>query len=127
LRARLIILTLCTLAAGCSGTTRGPDQGGALTLGGALHDPPKPALAETSGPLLSAADAPAVPKVKLLCDAPSLVYLIGHPRTQIPVPADLSKRRVTCTSCPASEDHRPDRTDILFDARTGLVTDVTCG
>jgi hypothetical protein len=63
----------------------------------------------------------------MLCDAPSLAYLIGKPRTEIPVPADLSKRRVACTTCPASDDYRPDRTDIIFNARTGRVSEVTCG
>ncbi len=61
------------------------------------------------------------------CDAPSLAYLVGKPRTEIPVPVDPSRRRVSCTSCPVTQDYRPDRTDILFDAQSGLITEVRCG
>jgi hypothetical protein len=61
------------------------------------------------------------------CDAPQLTYLIGRPKTEIPVPVDPSRRRVSCTTCPVSQDYRPERTDILFDEKTGLVTAVKCG
>ena len=61
------------------------------------------------------------------CDAPSLAYLIGHPKSDIPVPIDPSRRRVYCSSCFVTEDYRPDRTDIVYDDQTGLVTAVKCG
>jgi hypothetical protein len=126
-RRALQAAAIAVLAAGCGATSPGPDQGASVTLAGTLHYPPASPPAQTSGQWLIEAALRAAPKPKLLCDAPALAYLVGRPRTQIPVAADLSKRRVTCTSCPASEDHRPDRTDILFNAKTGLITDVTCG
>ena len=61
------------------------------------------------------------------CDAPQLAYLIGHMKSEIPVPVIPSKRRVSCDSCPMTQDYRPDRTNILFDANTGVITAVTCG
>jgi len=61
------------------------------------------------------------------CEAASLTWLVGKPRTAIPVPVDLSNRRVSCTSCPVTQDYVPERTDILFDAQTGLITEVKCG
>jgi len=61
------------------------------------------------------------------CDAPSLSYLIGHPRTDIPAPADLSHRRVMCTTCPADGAYQSTRTNILFNASTGIIAAVTCG
>lgn len=61
------------------------------------------------------------------CGSAALKYLIGQPKTAIPVPTDPSKRRVLCTSCPATLDYRPDRLNILFDAETGIVKEVKCG
>jgi hypothetical protein len=66
-------------------------------------------------------------RVKEQCDARDLAYLVGKPRTEIPVPVDPSKRRVSCSTCSVAEDYRPDRTNIVFDAQTGLVISVTCG
>jgi hypothetical protein len=61
------------------------------------------------------------------CGAEPLQYLVGRPKTEIPVPVDPSKRRVTCTSCPVTMDYREDRLNIFFDAETGIVKDVKCG
>jgi hypothetical protein len=61
------------------------------------------------------------------CDAANLAWLVGKPRTAIPVPVDLSERRVSCTTCPVTQDYQPGRTDILFDAQSGLITAVKCG
>ena len=61
------------------------------------------------------------------CGAASLAYLVGKPRTEIPVPTDLARRRVVCTTCPTGADVRPDRQTITYDAATGKVAGVTCG
>ena len=61
------------------------------------------------------------------CDAARLIWLIGRSRNEIPVPVDPARRRVACTRCPVTEEYRPDRTDIRYDAVTGLVTSVKCG
>ena len=61
------------------------------------------------------------------CGAAALAGLVGRPRTEIPVPVDLTRRRVACTACPVAPDVRLDRVNILYDARTGLVTKITCG
>ena len=39
-----------------------------------------------------------------LCHAAELQSLVGQPRTEIPVPVDVINRRVTCTTCPVTED-----------------------
>jgi hypothetical protein len=88
-------------------------------LRGDFNSPP--AAAPTPGPLL------APPSDPTACEAASLAYLVGRPRTEIPVPVDPSRRRVSCTTCPVTQDHRPERTDILFDQATGLITAVKCG
>jgi hypothetical protein len=43
------------------------------------------------------------------------------------VPVDVSKRRVTCTTCPVTMDFREDRLNIFFDAETGIIKEVKCG
>ena len=128
MRARLAGLALLMLLAGCNATGRSPHGPASITLAGVLAPhPTAPAPAKGQASIVLTAAEPKPPAPKLQCDAPSLDYLIGRPRTDIPVPADFSRRRVSCTNCPPADDRRPDRTDILFDARTGLVTAVTCG
>lgn len=61
------------------------------------------------------------------CGAQPLQYLIGKPRSAIPVPVDVRSRRVTCTSCPVTMDYREDRLNIFFDAETGIIKEVKCG
>ncbi|MDR3511332.1 MAG: proteinase inhibitor i78 [Caulobacteraceae bacterium] len=86
-------------------------------LQGPSPQSPPPSLAQT----------PSAGSTPPRCEAAALAYLVGRPKSEIPVPVDPSHRRVACATCPASQDYRPDRTDILYDANTGLITAVTCG
>lgn len=87
--------------------------------------PPQTPAPQTQPP---SSQAPyLIPQTEMTCEAASLAYLVGKPRSAIPVPVDPSRRRVSCTTCPVTQDYRPERTDILFDARTGLITEVKCG
>jgi hypothetical protein len=104
-----VTTTLAALDGHKAGDGAGAD---ALVAAAALRDPPVKR---------------APPPLKLLCDAPGLMYLVGRKHTEIPVPADLSRRRVSCTTCTPPSDYQPYRTDIVFDTRTGLITDVGCG
>jgi len=125
------IAVLAILAAGCTATPRA--GGSPTTLAGALSYHPPALQGQTAGSVMAkttgadASDPAAPPAPKPLCDAPSLAYLIGRPRTEIPVPADLSHRRVVCATCPPNTDYRPDRTNILFNPATGVITAVKCG
>ena len=79
-------------------------------------------------PVAGAAPSPPLAKASAgTCDAPKLAWLVGRSRNEIPAPVDPARRRVACTHCPVTEDYRPDRTDIRYDAATGVVTSVTCG
>jgi hypothetical protein len=123
-RRGFAILLLAGLAAGCSATDKTVQTPAPITLAGPLgyRPPSNPLTAQDAGK-----PTPLVPTPKLLCDAPGLTYLIGRPKTEIPVPADLSHRRVVCTHCPGNIDYQPTRTNILFNPATGLITAVKCG
>ena len=62
-----------------------------------------------------------------LCKAGEMQWLVGKPKTEIPVPVDVSDRRVVCTTCPVTEDYNPYRLNIFFDEETGVVERVSCG
>jgi len=61
------------------------------------------------------------------CEAKNLAWLVGRPRSAIPVPVYPSLRRVYCSTCLVTQDYIPGRTDIVFDTETGIVTAVKCG
>jgi hypothetical protein len=127
------ITVLAVLLAACGAAPKAGPSSVQTTLAGTLGYHLTSAQVETSGPLAAQAAPSATPQPgappepKGQCDAPSLTYLIGRPRTEIPVPADLSRRRVVCTHCPGNTDYQPTRTNILFDPATGRITAVKCG
>ncbi|HEX4182287.1 MAG TPA: hypothetical protein VHY34_03420 [Caulobacteraceae bacterium] len=132
MRRTVAVLALASLTAACTATPK--VEIGAVSTTLATLDGHKPGDAASGASALVAAaslrDPPAKhvpPPLKVLCDAPSLMYLVGRRHTEIPVPADLSRRRVSCTTCTPPSDYQPYRTDIVFDVRTGLITDVSCG
>ena len=61
------------------------------------------------------------------CGASEVQNLIGHPRSEIPVPIHPERQRVACTSCPITQDYQPGRLNFFFDARTGLIKQIRCG
>lgn len=61
------------------------------------------------------------------CDAKALANLVGKNKSEIPVPVNPSLRRVACTDCPVTMDYNPRRTNIFFDATTGVIKEVKCG
>ena len=54
-------------------------------------------------------------------------WLVGKPKTDIPVPVEMDNRRVTCTTCAVTEDHSPRRLNIFFNEQTNIVEQVRCG
>lgn len=62
-----------------------------------------------------------------MCRADEFQWLIGKPRSEIPVPVDVVNRRVACTTCPVAEDYSPYRLNIFYNQRTGLIEQVRCG
>lgn len=62
-----------------------------------------------------------------LCKAGDLQWLVGRPRTDIPVPVEVVNRRVTCTTCPVTQDYVPYRLNIFYNRETEVVEQVRCG
>ena len=83
--------------------------------------PPPPVVS----PLAPVAEAPPPPPDQ--CGARELQTLVGKPRSEIPIPADPSRRRVACATCPVTMDYSPERLNIFFDADTGIIKEVKCG
>lgn len=98
-----------------------------IALTACVQKPPQwAAPARTIEPVTLTKASPELGKPDL-CNAQSLTYLIGRPRTEIPIPVDPSTRQVVCTTCIAPQDDSDTRQRILFDAETGLITAVGCG
>jgi len=96
--------------------------------------PPTPAPAAAAPTPVPPTPAPAPPRISQAprsgidgCGAVALKYLVGRPRTEIPIPLEPGRRRVLCATCPIEHDYDSRRQTILYDERTGVVTSVTCG
>ena len=91
--------------------------------------PPGPGEGQPAAPAAPVAPpgSPSTAAPGDTCGAAALAYLVGKPRTEIPIPADLTRRRVVCTTCPVDAEVRPDRQTITYDTATKLVTKVACG
>lgn len=60
------------------------------------------------------------------CDADDARSLIGSHIGVVTFPRDAEVRNV-CTTCAATEDHRPNRLNLRFDEATGIIRSVDCG
>lgn len=102
--------------------------GALLTLAGCANPPPAPESSVGAPPSPAAEAAPAgAVAPKDACGAAEAQHLVGRPRSEIPVALDPSRQRVACTTCPVTQDYRPDRLNVFFDAETGIVREVRCG
>jgi hypothetical protein len=105
--------------------------GGCSTGGdGVKEASPAPAGQTTQIPAPPAPETPAPAPVETApdrCGAGELQWLVGKPKTEIPVPVDPTKRRVVCSTCVMTMDFNPERQTIVFDTDTGLVKSVRCG
>lgn len=90
--------------------------------------PPQPVPVPVQPAPAPQTQSPALrPMANDQCGAAALQYLVGRPRTEIPVPLQPSTRRVVCSTCVITQDYRADRQTIVFDSDTGLIKSVACG
>lgn len=112
-RRALIVLAASALAVACSSSPPVADQPAPRAVEQAEQS--RPVGGRMPG---SEAD---------LCRAAEMQWLVGKPRTEIPVPVEVVNRRVVCTTCPVTEDYSAYRLNIFFNQETGLVEQVRCG
>ena len=61
------------------------------------------------------------------CGASRYQHLVGRPRSAIPPKPAGATWRITCTGCPITMDHSPQRLNIFYDAETERIDEVRCG
>ena len=114
MRAPAIVLAALALAA-CSSSA--PPQ----------PEPAYPPVTAAPPPRPAPPPVAALEPVRDQCGADSLQSLVGRPRSEIPVPLAPDRQRVACTTCPMTQDYRPDRLNFLFDADSGVIRKISCG
>ena len=94
---------------------------------GSTEKPPPPPLPVVAPPPPAPPPPPVAAAPSDTCGAQALQSLVGRPKSEIPVPTDMSKRRVYCSFCAITMDYREDRLNIVFDGETGIIKAVKCG
>ena len=97
-----------------------------LALSGCAAPRPEPFARPSAAARIAAPVLPTTPSVDT-CGISELAWLIGKPKTEIPVPVEPGRRRVYCATCMVTEDLVPDRQNIVFDPDTGAVVRLSCG
>ena len=120
---RAAVLLLAGVLAACASSYLPVAANGAHTA-----SPPGPLTASVSTPshVPKREGLAGAPKADL-CGAAALAYMIGRPRAELPVPADLSRRRVVCSTCAVEGSSQADRQTILYDSTSQRIVAVTCG
>jgi hypothetical protein len=117
---------------GTLGMMRGLALAACIVVVGCAAPPSAPVASQSTAAVPQKLAPPTVseltadPRAADRCGAAGLQYLVGRPKTEIPIPVSPGARRVICTTCPMTRDYREDRQTILFDLSTGLVTSVAC-
>ena len=120
MRRIVLAVTLAFAVSACG--SDGPEAPGVAP--GEAAPPPPPPISISPAPI-SLPPPPFVPPDQ--CGAWELQTLIGKSRREIPVPVEVSRRRVVCTTCPKTMDDNPARLTIEYDAASERVTSVACG
>jgi hypothetical protein len=94
----------------------------ALSLAGCSSPPAEKMAAEKV-----AVAPPPTPVAEDSCGASALQHLIGRPRSEAPAPVKPELQRVACTTCAVTMDFNPERLNIFFNEKTGLIERVSCG
>ena len=117
----ILAVSLLGLMAASCGPTPAPEPQVPATV------TPQPAQSQRPRPRPRPQPAPVRREPPDLCGARPLQYLIGKSRTEIPVPVNVTNRRVTCTTCPVTMDYSPSRLNIFYEQSSGIIREVKCG
>lgn len=83
--------------------------------------------AATLGLASCAGGGASAPEPNDTCGASDYQGLVGQNRSEIPQQPAGATWRVACTTCPVTQDYRPDRMNIYFDDASGIIEEVKCG
>jgi hypothetical protein len=61
------------------------------------------------------------------CGARQLQRLVGRNRSEAGPAAPGQNRRIACSTCPVTMDYNPERLNIFYNERTGIIEKVSCG
>lgn len=90
----------------------------------ACQSPP----AGTPSEPVAAGEIPALPAAEQdTCQAASHRALLGSNYKQAPTAPPGKVYRVVCTTCPMTMDFNPQRLNIIYDEKSGLIRRLTCG
>lgn len=83
-------------------------------------------------PVAAPAPTQAVPPPPLslpgdVCGAAARQDWVGQTISSLPRPPSGAVWRQTCTTCAKTDDFRPERLNIAFEAASGRIVSVTCG
>lgn len=98
----------------------------ALALSGCASPRPEPFARPSAAARSVAPVLPTIPAVDT-CGISELAWLVGKPKTEIPVPVEPGRRRVYCATCAITQEFSPERQNIVFDPDSGLVVRLGCG
>jgi hypothetical protein len=77
---------------------------------------------------IAADETPALPAAEQdTCQAASHSSLLGSSYKQAPAAPAGKVYRVVCTTCPMTMDFNPQRLNIIYDEKSGLIRRLTCG
>lgn len=95
-------------------------------------DAQRPAKAPVTAPAPAPAPTQVVPAPTLstsedVCGAAARQNWVGQSISSLPRAPSGAVWRQTCTTCFKTDDFRPERLNIAFDAASGRIVSVTCG
>jgi hypothetical protein len=101
--------------------------GMSMGLAACTASPEVPAASATREPTAPSATVSVDAPLPDQCRAAERQSWVGWSVDSLPAASHGENRRVVCTTCARTEDYRPDRLNIEFDAGTRRVVKVGCG